>query len=266
MQLRRLARGARYLLSDPRWDPDLAAGRLALLDSESGLQICWSELEGKPPLLLSPGFGSRLHDYGALRQAFLDRYCLYRMVHPGTDRSAAARIGAAHLLHMGLLGWSRQFSARKLRRYIHSPTHRQTRSRQLSQAIDFVLKHSRQSSLSLAGHSFGTDTVLSYAVSQAETSIIKDLYLFSPHPAGYLIPEQSLKRRLARKVLVITGDADYTADGVGPNERWGVLKPLADGNKVQGVFLWQFGHLDPALSCPRQAWVNQLGTELFSRT
>jgi hypothetical protein len=90
---------------------------------------------------------------------------------------------------------------------------------------------------------------------------IDTLYLFSPHPPGYLIPTADYGRLPVRRVVVISGTHDRTRDGVTARERMQVmsyLRPSARAVLLEGV-----GHMDFALAgLGPPHWTRQLAREL----
>jgi hypothetical protein len=84
---------------------------------------------------------------------------------------------------------------------------------------------------------------------------VDNLYLFSPHPPGYLFERESYARLRASVVWVITGTRDRTRDGVGPEER---LK-VAEVCDARVINLTGVGHMDFAFAeLGPEGWVERL--------
>ena len=198
-----------------------------------------SDVEGGVPLIFSPGFGSCLRNYGGLCESFAKDQPVIRVGHPGSDRWAALP-ALLRLLWYRLLGYCDREAAIKVRSCLHRPEARQRRLRQLSAAVEEVCRRTGASTVDLAGHSFGTDTVLQYALS-ARVSI-RYIWLFSPHPPGYLIPHDIYATLPVRSVQVVIGDRDWTRDGVGPVARMGVRNAIGPSAQLQ--LRQNFRHMD----------------------
>lgn len=230
-----------------------------LWDLEGGgehIPVLWSRTlssENGIPLVFSVGFGASVRDYEPLAAVLQKRGQLYRVGHSGFGRFSA--LGA-------LLRWAQERfvsrctgveAARRVRAMIHAEDCRAMRLLQLELAVAAVLSRSKggegegkRRRLSLAGHSYGTDTVLQFALEYGEKLDIETLYLFSPHPPGYLIPKEDYARLKVGRVVLVTGTRDWTRDGVGPDQRLEVLECLRV--PVQRIVLDGVGHMDAAFS------------------
>lgn len=209
---------------------------------EEGPLLYTSEVEEGVPLIFSPGFGSSLYNYGGLCESFAKHQPVIRVAHPGSDLRAVLPAGL-RLLWYRLLGYRDREAAIKVRSYLHRPEARQRRLRQLVAAVEEVCRRTGTSTVDLAGHSFGTDTALQFVLS---TSVrVRDLWLFSPHPPGYLIPMAEYSRLPVRSVKIVVGSRDWTRDGVGPRER--LLVTEAVGCKASTAVSEGYSHMDFAL-------------------
>jgi pimeloyl-ACP methyl ester carboxylesterase len=94
--------------------------------------------------------------------------------------------------------------------------------------------------LSAAGHSFGTDTALLFALQER----LENLILFSPHPPGYLIEGEQYRELLVDNVWVVTGSKDFTHDGVGPRDRLQVAEFLDPSKLRKALTLEGVRHMD----------------------
>lgn len=177
------------------------------------MRVRFSGRPDGPLLLLCPGFGGSTADYEPLAEVFGEHYRVGRLSHPGSDRWAALKL----LPHFLVWRWrhGRREAALKTRALFHAESVRRLRLTQLRLAVDQLAP------VALAGHSFGTDTVLMAALENPPG----DLYLFSPHPPGYLIGREDYARVKCR-TLVVSGSCDRTPDGVGPDNRMGVAQAL----------------------------------------
>lgn len=195
-------------------------------------------------LFLSPGFASSLKDYGPLLKFFEQRYLVVRMVHLGSTRFS----GLQALLRMAwarlILGQNSAEAAQFARAWIHRAANRERRVRQLSVVVEKLTTMYPGFALNLAGHSFGTDTVLRWSLRNE----CQHLYLFSPHAPGYLIPEQDYRRIRVKKTFLIVGSQDWTRDGVGPQERLSVASALPAQKLKQTLILDGVRHMDFAFS------------------
>lgn len=228
--------------------------------------ILWSQttpLSDAVPLIFSLGFGANVRDYEPLASILHEHHPLYRVGHAGFGRWAA--LGALWRLarERFVAGCSGIEAVRRVRGMIHAEECRTMRLLQLELAVAAVL--SRQGCcrhLSLAGHSFGTDTVLQFALEHGAKLEIETLYLFSPHPPGYLIPFEDYSRLRVGKVVVITGTRDWTRDGVGPERRLEILDHLKVPSR--GVVLERMGHMDVAFAgLGPTIWPRELKEMLF---
>ena len=162
-----------------------------------------------------------------------------RVRHPGSDfRAAVAALG--RLLGYRLLGYADREAALRVRSSLHRPEVRALRLRQLSDAVQQTVRRTGAEAIDLAGHSFGTDTVLQYALSPMVP--IRNLWLFSPHPPGYLIPSRDYARLSAQTVHVVVGSRDTTRDGVGPRDRMWVEHAV--GSRARLLVPEGFRHMD----------------------
>ncbi len=186
-----------------------------------------------PLLLICPGFGASSADYEPLAEVFGQHYRVGRLAHPGSDRWAAFGLLPRYLYWRWRDGSSQ--AALKVRSQFHSETIRRLRLAQLRLALDELAP------VALAGHSFGTDTVLLAARERA----VSDLFLFSPHPPGYLLAAEDYPQIQCHRALVISGTRDRTPDGVGPEERMEVADaiPVARPLLLPGV-----AHMDFAFT------------------
>lgn len=189
--------------------------------------------------MFSPGFGAAIRAYSGLCESFAKSQPVIRVGHPGSDRWAAVP-ALARLLWYRALGHSGREAAIKVRTHLHRPDMRERRLRQLIAAVQEVRSRTGATEIDLAGHSFGTDTALMLALSG--TIPIRDLWLFSPHPPGYLIPWKEYALPHVRQVHVVVGSRDWTRDGVGPWER--LLVAEAVGEKARATTLERYRHMD----------------------
>lgn len=213
--------------------------------TSEGSLLYTSDVEGGVPLVFSPGFGASLRDYSGLCRHFERTQPVVRVGHPGSDRWAAIP-AALRLLWYRALGYSDREAAIKVRSYLHRPQARERRLRQLILAVEEVRRRTGAMEIDLAGHSFGTDTALMLALSniapRGHVVSIRNLWLFSPHPPGYLIPRNDYARLPVQQVNVVVGSRDWTRDGVGPFER--LLVAEAVGQKAHAMVQDGFRHLD----------------------
>lgn len=227
------------LLSPPRPQSRV----VELWRTEEGRLLYTSDVEEGIPLIFSSGFGSLLYNYGGLCDSFAESQPVIRVGHPGSDRRAALP-ALLRLFCYRLLGYCDREAAIKVRSWLHRPEARQRRLRQLSAAVEEVCRRTGASTVDLAGHSFGTDTVLQFTLSGKVP--VRNLWLFSPHPPGYLIPIADYSRLPVRSVKVVVGSRDWTRDGVGPRERRQVREAI--GNLAELVVRKDFRHMDFARS------------------
>jgi len=149
---------------------------------------------------------------------------------------ALIRLGWARLLG----GKSPEQAAREVRSWLHRESNRQRRLKHALAAIEFLKVRFPEHRLSMAGHSFGTDTALLVALREP----VENLYLFSPHPPGYLVANQDYRRLKAQSVWVVTGEKDFTRDGVGPQQRVRVVDFLDPKVSRAPIVLPGVGHMD----------------------
>lgn len=207
--------------------------------TSEGSLIYTSDVEEGVPLVFSPGFGAALRDYSGLCRHFERIQPVVRVGHSGSDRWAVLP-AALHLLWYRALGYSGREAAIKVRSYLHRPQARERRLRQLILAVEEVRRRTGATEIDLAGHSFGTDTALMLALSEVVS--IRNLWLFSPHPPGYLIPRDDYARLPVQRVNVVVGSRDWTRDGVGPFERFLVAEAV--GQKAHTIVQDGFRHMD----------------------
>ncbi len=247
------------------WDLEGAGEHIPVLWSRSR-----SSETDDTPLVFSVGFGASVRDYEPLAAVLQERHPLFRVGHPGFGRWAA--LGALFRLarERFVSGASGVEAARRVRAMIHAEDCRTMRLLQLELAVAAVLSRQDQSQsgarrrLSLAGHSFGTDTVLQFALQYGHTLDIETLYLFSPHPPGYLIPSVDYARLKVGKVVLVSGTRDHTRDGVGPDQRLKVAEHLKV--PVQAIVLDGVGHMDVAFpGLGPIAWPKELHAALFGQ-
>lgn len=165
--------------------------------------------------------------------------------HPGSDRLAVPS-ALLQLLGYRALGYGKREAAINVRSYLHRPESRQLRLDQLLSTARRTLEESGGNQVDLAGHSFGSDTVLMLATSGLIS--VRTLWLFSPHPPGYLIPRSEYPRLPVERVEVVVGSRDQTRDGVGPFER--SLAAVAAGDKAGLCLVEGFRHMDFAWKEP----------------
>lgn len=205
-------------------------------------------------LVFSTGFAGSRIDYGALCRIFEPEYLVVRVTHPGFGRWAGLK-ALLWFLGLRLRGNKAVEAALRVRRWIHSEENYLRRRVQLLMVVEEISRRYRLHSFSLAGHSYGTDTALRCALEMA----VSNLYLFSPHPPGYLIPKKDYSRLRAGVVWVVTGTRDRTRDGVGPQER---LK-VAEVCEARIINLAGVGHMDFAFAeLGPEGWVGELGVVL----
>lgn len=212
----------------------------------------------KQMLILSTGFGSRLTDYAPLVELLEERFLVVRVVHPGSLRASAMLALAILWREKVLFGKSWREAALRARSWLHRRTNYERRAQHLLAVCRHFQHRYPAHSLSLAGHSFGTDSALRCAL---EVSL-ENLYLFSPHPPGYLFATEAYERLKAKKVWLVTGSRDFTRDGVGPQERLEVMshlpRPQAEAVVLEGV-----GHMSFAFSeLGPPGWPPQLAERL----
>lgn len=211
------------------------------------------------PLLFSPGYGAALGDYARLAELFGQRQPVYRAHHQGSDRGSVWAL----LPRFFRTWWSQGHTAAALaaRSQIHALPVRKRRQYQLEAALRKIQQRTGARKIDLAGHSFGTDTALMLALIQNLVEI-DTLYLFSPHPPGYLIEKEQYSQLAVRRVVVVVGSRDYTRDGVGPQERLQVMEYLPSGS--QAIVLPGVAHMDFAFSdLGPKDWPTLLGQALW---
>jgi pimeloyl-ACP methyl ester carboxylesterase len=206
-------------------------------------------------LLFSTGFAGSRFDYGSLCRLFEDNYLVVRIAHPGSGR----RDGLKALLRFSWYRWVKLLdqgnAARRVRGWIHREANCLRRRDQLLGVAAEIGRRFQIDRFSLAGHSFGTDT----ALRGAQVMVLDSLYLFSPHPPGYLIPTEDYSRLRTEAVLLVTGTLDRTRDGVGPSERLRV----AEVCEALPVILDGVRHMDFAFAdLGPSGWLDQLGLTL----
>lgn len=191
-------------------------------------------------MVLSTGFASALSDYGALVDLWKGEYLVARVVHPRFSRLDGLLAVFRYAWWRWGRGLRRQEAALEVRRFLHRPKNRERRLEQLRSVVEALCAEFLDWEVSVAGHSYGTDTALRYALERE----VERLVLFSPHPPGYLIPLEDYGKIRAARVQVVTGTRDFTRDGVGPSERCLVAEMIAGAELtvLEGV-----GHMDFAL-------------------
>ena len=212
-------------------------------------------------LLLSPGFASALTDYGPVVRRFEKTHLVVRVGHPQNGRSA----GLQALL---LLDWHRWVgrlgagpAARRVREWVHGRDRCLRRVAQFEVVADWLEQSFPGFRLSVLGHSFGTDTVLRFALRRA----VESVYLLSPHPPGYLVNREGYARLMADRILVITGTRDVTRDGVGPEQRLAVAGAVPAGILEGAWILPEVGHMDFAFTgLGPEGWEQALGRAIGS--
>lgn len=240
--------------------PPRPAGPWGLLKGADG-PLLWSGDRGARPLFITAGFGSSLYDYAPLAEIFGQHQRVYRVGHPGSDRRASLAAGARLLWHLHVERCDRLEAARRVRRFLHREASRQRRLAQLCAAVNLVREREEAATIDLAGHSYGTDTALLFALRNGHEVPIDTLYLFSPHPPGYLIPLPAYRSLRVRRVVVVVGSKDRTRDGVGPEERRLVAEAVGDKGRL--IWLEGVGHMDFAFpGMGPKGWPRQLGDEL----
>ncbi len=210
------------------------AASVATWRTQEGPLLFISDVEDGVPLIFAPGFGAAIRDYSGLCESFAKTQPVIRVGHPGSDRWAAVP-ALARLLWYRALGHSGREAAIKVRTHLHRSETRERRLRQLTASVQEVRRRTGATEIDLAGHSFGTDTALMLALSG--TVPVRDLWLFSPHPPGYLIAREHYAQLPVRQVQVVVGSRDWTRDGVGPRERLTVAEAVgvkARANTVEG--------------------------------
>lgn len=221
--------------------------------TKDGPLLYTSDVPDGVPLLFSPGLGASMRDYSGLAAHFAKSQPVVRVGHPGSDRAIVIP-ALTRLFWLRALGYSRREAAVRVRSYLHRPEIRERRVQQMISALERVRKRAGQTQFDLAGHSFGTDTALLVALSSTPYEIRK-LYLFSPHPPGYLIPWSAYAQLMADEVVVVTGTRDWTRDGVGPRERLEVVDAL--GANAQGFVVNGLAHMDAAFD-KHISWADHL--------
>ena len=251
----RLKRWVARLFRSPR-----PAGQWGIASAGES-RVLWSGNQGERPLLLSPGFGSSVYDYAPLAHLFGQRQRVYRVGHPGSDRWAGFGAAGRLLWQRLVRGQEAQAAARIVRSHLHRETSRRRRLRQLREAARMALQRESATSIDLAGHSYGTDTALLFSLLYGGEVRIDTLYLFSPHPPGYLIPVPDYSRLPVRRVVVVVGSRDRTRDGVGPGQRRQAAEAV--GAKAQLITLEGVAHMDFAFPDLGPAgWPEALAREL----
>lgn len=201
-------------------------------------------------LLFSTGFAGSRTDYGALCRLFEPEHLVVRIAHPGSARAAGLQ-ALGFFLWYRLRGLDGLEAARKVRAWLHRPENCQRRLAQLLDVAEEIGRRYEIERFSLAGHSFGTDTVLRGALQMD----VEELFLFSPHAPGYLIPMDRYSQLRAGKICLVTGTKDWTRDGVSPEAR---LK-VADVCPARIVMLEGVRHMDFAFAeLGPEGWVESL--------
>ncbi|MCA9777780.1 MAG: hypothetical protein KC800_13720 [Candidatus Eremiobacteraeota bacterium] len=209
-------------------------------------------------LLFSTGFAGSRTDYGALCRLFEPDHLVVRITHPGSARWAGLK-ALVWFLWLRLRGAEAGEAARRVRRWIHCQENFLRRCAQLLAVVEEISRRYKVRSFSLGGHSYGTDTALRGALEMD----VKDLYLFSPHPPGYLIPEEDYARLRADVIWLVTGTRDRTRDGVGPADR---LK-VAEVCDTRVINLEGVGHMDFAFAeLGPEGWVGALHSGLWAES
>jgi pimeloyl-ACP methyl ester carboxylesterase len=225
-----------------------------------GRALCCRGQAGGVPLVLSLGFGSALTDYVPLVEMLLQHQPVIRVEHPGSARRAGLEAGLRLLWRRWWLGEGKGEAARRVRAHLHRPASRERRLAQLREAVEATQQRWGTGPIDLAGHSFGTDTALLFALRHGHEVPIRRLILLCPHPPGYLVPLEAYAALPVDEVVVVTGTRDWTRDGVGPEARWAVVQ--ASGGR--GVMLQDVAHMDFAFpGLGPVDWPQQLERELF---
>ena len=243
------------LLLGPGYAGDGEVARFSV-SGKIPVQVSGNVRSGKC-LVFSTGFAGSRTDYGALCRIFEPDHLVVRVAHPGFGRWAGLK---ALLWFLGLRvqGKKAVEAALRVRRWIHSEENYLCRRGQLLRVVDEISRRYRVRAFSLAGHSYGTDTALRGALEID----VEDLYLFSPHPPGYLVPANDYAGLRAGVVWVVTGTRDRTRDGVGPEER---LK-VAEVCEARVINLTGVRHMDFAFAeLGPEGWVEELGARFPRR-
>ena len=223
-------------------------------------------LSGSPEsgrlLLVSPGFGSCGTDYGPVVRHFERDHLVLRVAHP-QDNRLAALLALTKLLWQRMRGSPGLAAAREVRAWLHGEKRCLRRLDQMKDVATWASQEFSCESLSVLGHSFGTDTVLRYTLEHE----VDFLYLLSPHPPGYLIPEPRYRELRCSQLYLVTGTNDRTRDGVGSGERYRVTEKVSAEILVQATVLPGVGHMDFAFQGLgpvgwEQALIEALGRDL----
>lgn len=208
-------------------------------------------------LVFSTGFAGSRTDYGALCRIFEPDYLVVRVSHPGFGCWAGLK-ALVWFLGLRVQGKEAVEAALRVRRWIHSEENYLRRRGQLLRVVEEISRRYRVRAFSLAGHSYGTDTALRGALEME----VEELYLFSPHPPGYLFSVEDYGRLRAGLVWLVTGTRDRTRDGVGPEER---LK-VAEVCDARVINLTGVRHMDFAFAeLGPEGWVEELGAGFLRR-
>lgn len=193
--------------------------------------------------LISPGFASRLTDYGPLVKALESHGLVARIHHQknGRFQGLLALLRLTYLHFLKGLDWPA--AAREVRAALHGEVNRKARVQELLRASEELQRMFPEKKLILVGHSFGTDTVIGAALKRR----VDGLVLISPHPPGYLLRPEQYKALQAKRILLIVGEQDWTRDGVGPVDRLRVGDVLEPNKLFAAEVLAGVGHMDFAL-------------------
>ena len=208
------------------------------------LNNCWAlssgNRNGEKVVLLSPGFGARVFDYGPVVRSMERESLVLRVHHPGSARASFLQ-AVAIFTRARFQGVQAAPAAQRARVWIHREENRRRRVGQLSEVFHWAKARYPKKSVVLVGHSFGTDTALLAAFELA----VERLVLLSPHPPGYLIPVERYGE-VTCPVSVFVGSEDWTRDGVGPHERLEIREALPEGAEMH--LLPGVRHMDFAFS------------------
>lgn len=212
------------------------------------------------PLVFSAGFGSALSDYGPLVEMLVRHQPVLKVEHPGSARWAGLQAGLHLLWRRFWLGEGKVEAARGVRAHLHREESRERRLAQLREAVEESRRRLGDGPIDLAGHSYGSDTALLFALRHGHEVPIRRLILLCPHPPGYLVPRTDYAALPVAEVVIVTGTRDWTRDGVGPEQRWQVVQATAG----RGIVLDGVAHMDFAFRDLGPAdWPQRLERELY---